>query len=156
MNGLVYYVLQEFTRFALANLRKFLPKVSYMTLFHSTLFCKVENIIEKGIRKIMYYVWMNKGSIDETVLNERRKDLADELKIWEGLLSSPFVAGDEFTMADVFFFHYLAMFVRGSLSFEGRPNLGRYYEEVSKRPSVAASWPPHFKYTPPTQAFVAI
>lgn len=117
---------------------------------------ETENIYDKAVRKIMYYVWQNKDKIDENSLNERRKDLANEMKIWENFLTTPFIVGDQFTMADIFFFPYLATLVRGSFSLEERPNLRRYYEELSKRPSIVASWPPHFKETPPTQLFANV
>jgi len=118
---------------------------------------QVENIIDKSIRKILYYQWRSKDSVNQDELNERRKNLAEELVIWEGFLSNgTFLAGSEFTMADVFFFPHLAMMVRGSLSFEKRPSLKRYYDEVSKRSSVAASWPPHFKDSPSSEMFVGV
>ena len=105
----------------------------------------------------MYYTWHNKDNLDENLLNERRKALGEELKIWEGFLADKkFITGDEFTMADVFFFPQLAVLARGSLSFEGRPNLKRYYDELSQRPSIVASWPPHFKDTPATKMFTKV
>ena len=105
----------------------------------------------------MYYQWRHKDNLNQDDLNERRKALAEELDIWEGFLSKgTYLTGTDFTMADVFFFPHLAIMVRGSLSFEKRPNLKRYYEELSKRPSVAASWPPHYKESPPTEMFVNI
>ena len=105
----------------------------------------------------MYYVWRNKDKVDEEVLSERKKLLAEELLLWEGFLAnSKFLVGDQFTMADVFFFPHLAVLVRGGFSFEGRPNLKRYYEQLSQRPSIVASWPPHFKDTPPTEMFTKV
>ena len=59
-------------------------------------------------------------------------------------------------MADVYFFTYLAALVRGSLPLDTRPNLKRYYENLSKRPSIQASWPPHFKETPPIQIYAGV
>eukprot|EP00111_Clytia_hemisphaerica_P024054 TCONS_00070904-protein len=118
---------------------------------------EVENIIDKANRKIMYYIWYNKESLDENLLTERRQALGTELKIWEEFLTNKkYITGDEFTMADAFFFPQIAILVRGSLSFENRPNLKRYYEELSQRPSIMASWPPHFKDTPPTEMFTKI
>ena len=105
----------------------------------------------------MYYIWRHKDKVDEEVLNERRKALAEELAMWEGFLSnSNFLVGDNFTMADVFFFPHLATLVRGGFSFEGRPNLKQYYEKLAQRSSIQASWPPHFKESPPTEIFTKI
>ena len=118
---------------------------------------QVENIIDKANRKIMYYVWRHKDKVDEVVLNERRKAVSEELAIWEGFLTnSKYLVGEDFTMADVIFFPHLAVLARGSLSFENRPNLKRYYDDLSQRPSILASWPPHFKDTPPTEMFAKI
>ena len=56
-------------------------------------------------------------------------------------------------MADVFFFPHLAVLVRGSFSFKARPRLEEYYEKLSERPSIQASWPPHFKESQSTEIF---
>ena len=105
----------------------------------------------------MYYIWRYKDKVDEEVLNERRKALAEELAIWEGFLSnSKFIVGDNFTMADVIFFPHLATLVRGGFSFEGRPGLKQYYEKLSERPSIQSSLPPHFKESLPTEIFAKI
>ena len=104
------------------------------------------------------YVYMRKKKedIDEVQMEEKRKVLRLELVIWEKYCDTEFVAGDEFTMADIFFFCYLAVLVRGNLSLDGRPNLKRYYEKISARPSLQASWPPHYKSTPPTNIFSTV
>lgn len=117
---------------------------------------EVENIQDKAIRKIMYYQWRNKDKVEQSVLDERSKILSEELKIWDGYLSTPFLVGDEFTMADAFFFPLFAVLVRGGLPLESRPNLKRYYEALSQRPSIQATWPPHYKESPPTKIFAAV
>ena len=74
--------------------------------------------------------------------------------MWEGFVSnSKFIVGDNLTMADVFFFPHLAVLVRGGFSFKARPRLEQYYEKLSERPSIQASWPPYFKESPPTEIF---
>lgn len=95
-----------------------------------------------------------KAAQDQLV--QRKKDLADELTYWEEYLIADFVCGSEFTMADVFLFTYLAQLVRGSISFDSRPNIKKYYENLSQRPSIQASWPPHFKTSPPTTIYEGV
>ena len=99
------------------------------------------------------YSMMNKGNIDEKMLSERKKMLADELAIWENYLKGDYICGSNFTMADVVVFPTLAFLVRGSLNLEHRPNMQRYYSKLSQRPSILGSWPPHFKVTPPNKVF---
>ena len=55
-----------------------------------------------------------------------------------------FVAGKQFTLADVFFFPFLAWAWRMSLDFNKFPNIKKYFESVRERPSVKATWPPHW------------
>ena len=113
-----------------------------------------ENLKDKGGRNIMYYIWRTpKEKIDEKYLEEKYKELSEEVQIWEDYLSSEFLCGDTFTMADVYFFPLLAFLVIGGISLESRPNLKRYYGQLSTRPSVVSSWPPHYKETPPTDMF---
>ena len=53
--------------------------------------------------------------------------------------------GSEFTMADIFVFPIIAFGVRGKLDLSPFPKLKAYYEKVLPRPSVSATWPPHWK-----------
>jgi hypothetical protein len=59
-----------------------------------------------------------------------------------------FIAGNSFSMADVFFFPILAWGVRGQLEMSAFPALNEYYKRVVERPSVKASWPPHWNEGP--------
>jgi len=117
---------------------------------------EVDNLQDKGVIGVMYAQWKEKDLKPE-ILEERKKTLAAELSIWEGYLADkPFICGEQFTMADVFLLPILALFVRGSLSLEARPNLKKYYESLSERDSIKASWPPHYKTSPPTQIFAGV
>ena len=105
----------------------------------------------------MKYLWKTKKEeINEEYIAEKRKEFAVEMSIWEHYCSGEFIAGDQFTMADVYFFPYLATVVRGGLMLDGRPNLKRYYEKLASRPSIQASWPPHYKTSPPSEIFVGV
>ena len=67
-----------------------------------------------------------------------------------------YVAGQDFTMADVMVFPLLAFGVRGKLNLSAFPALQDYYLRVEKRPSVKASWPPHWNEEPGKDFFVGI
>jgi len=118
---------------------------------------ETDNIFDKAARNIFYYTRSTKKeNIDEEHLQKKRQDLATELEYWEKYLTGDYLVGESFTMADVYLFTNLCFLVRGSLSLDSRPNLKRYYEKLSQRPSVQASWPPHYKESSPTQMFALV
>jgi len=115
---------------------------------------ETDSLTDKAAKNIMYYLMMTpKDQIDAKHLEQKHKDLRSELEIWEDYLANSHLCGSQFTMADVYFFPIVAFLVRGSLSLEKRPNMKKYYEKLSSRPSIQASWPPHYKETPPTETF---
>lgn len=118
---------------------------------------EAENIHEKAIRNIFYYhKSTKKENVDEEHLQKRRKELATELDHWENYITGDYLVGESFTMADIYLFTYLCVLVRGSLPLDSRPNMKRYYEKLSQRPSIQASWPPHYKESPRTQMFALV
>lgn len=61
-------------------------------------------------------------------------------------MQTPFLAGDTFTLGDIDLITLLTMADRQALKLEGRfDNLKAYYERNKDRPSVVASYPPHFR-----------
>ncbi|OED00907.1 glutathione S-transferase family protein [Rhizobium sp. YK2] len=52
------------------------------------------------------------------------------------LASQPFVAGEEFTIADIAHFGWMWRIQFPGLTLDGRPNLSRWYEAVAVRPAV--------------------
>ena len=60
-----------------------------------------------------------------------------------------FIAGKEFTMADVVFFPFVAFMFRLKLNRDSFPKITKYYDTVVERPSIKASWPPHWKDSEP-------
>ena len=59
------------------------------------------------------------------------------------------MVGNTFTMADVFFFPFLANTVRQGACLDKKyPALNKYYQTVNQRPSVQATQPPHWKDGP--------
>ena len=118
-----------------------------------------ENLTEKGVKNIAYYIWRTpKEKINETYLDDKRKELKEDVMIWENYLSSgtDYLCGDYFTMADVYFYPVLAFLVRCGICLDSRPSLKKYYEKLSARPSIVASWPPHYKETSPSDMFQGI
>ncbi|XP_067666029.1 glutathione S-transferase A-like isoform X2 [Haliotis asinina] len=57
---------------------------------------------------------------------------------------SDHLVGNNFTMADVFLFPYVAFFVRYGLDIGKYPAMEAYYNKVKDRPSVKTTWPPHW------------
>ncbi|KAA8586194.1 hypothetical protein FQN60_007763 [Etheostoma spectabile] len=56
-----------------------------------------------------------------------------------------------FSLADVTVFPTVATLFRFGLSAERYPNLGEYYALLKERPSIKASWPPHWLENPKGQ-----
>ena len=116
-----------------------------------------ENLKEKSTKNIMYYLMKTpKENIDENYLDAKRKELVEEVAMWEKYLTSEYLTRSDFTMADAFLLPVVAFLVRCGISLEARPNLKRYYEKLSSRPSIQASWPSHWKETPPLDIFKGI
>ncbi|XP_066290781.1 glutathione S-transferase A-like [Branchiostoma lanceolatum] len=89
---------------------------------------------------------------------EDKVDLAEELMIWEEYLKEeggPFIAGKEFTMADVSFFPVLAYVVwMGFQPKKAYPNLNDYYLAVRDRPTVQDVWPADWNKPSPEKEFL--
>eukprot|EP00117_Sycon_ciliatum_P019868 scpid80977/ scgid17869/ Glutathione S-transferase A; GST class-theta len=70
-----------------------------------------------------------------------------EMKTFDGYLAeSKFVGGDSFSLGDIDMMVILTMCERQALNVKEKfPNMHAYYERNKDRPSIAASYPPHFK-----------
>lgn len=81
-------------------------------------------------------------------LSVKKAAVAAELSLWESyLVGSQFLAGagQPISLADLAFFPQLAFNVRLGLVLEGRwPSLASYFKRMLSRPSVIATWPPHW------------
>uniref|UniRef100_H3CV13 GST C-terminal domain-containing protein n=1 Tax=Tetraodon nigroviridis TaxID=99883 RepID=H3CV13_TETNG len=88
------------------------------------------------------------GERHDSALTRNKKALSTELKLWEGYLEQlgpkAHLAGQSFTLADVVVFPTIASLFRFGLTADRYPNLGEYYARVKERPSIRASWPPHW------------
>lgn len=52
------------------------------------------------------------------------------------LATHPYVAGEEFTIADIAHFGWMWRIAFPGLTLDGRPNLSRWFETVGARPAV--------------------
>ncbi|KAK3087199.1 hypothetical protein FSP39_003049 [Pinctada imbricata] len=88
---------------------------------------------------------------------EKKKTAATaEIQIWEGYLKEDgdYICGNDFTMADVILFPYVAVWIRLDLNKEKYPNIYKYYNKVAPRKSVQDTWPPHWNESGPPADFV--
>ncbi|XP_036433834.1 glutathione S-transferase rho [Colossoma macropomum] len=104
---------------------------------------------------VFYDFFVPEGERHESAQKRHKEALSTELKLWESYLQKldkgSYLAGKSFSMADVVCFPYIAFLVRFGLNTERYPRLGEYYELVKERPSVKASWPPHWLENPQNQ-----
>jgi glutathione S-transferase len=113
----------------------------YQRMFESS------NIQSNVMQPLFYYkMTTKKEDWDENYLKEKREAAETEIARWNGYLEAKdFLVGDKFSMADVFFYPFVAFLVRLGAKFEKNANLQRYYDNLTKRASVQESWPPHWK-----------
>ncbi|KAM9385717.1 uncharacterized protein KZ484_007242 [Pholidichthys leucotaenia] len=106
------------------------------------------------LNAVVYYDWfVPEEERLESARKRNKEALTTELKLWEGYLpdkldSNAYLAGPSFTMADVVIFPTVATLFRFGLSAVRYPKLGAYYTWLKERPSVKASWPPHWLENP--------
>uniref|UniRef100_A0A8C7WSL6 Glutathione S-transferase rho n=1 Tax=Oryzias sinensis TaxID=183150 RepID=A0A8C7WSL6_9TELE len=97
---------------------------------------------------VIYYDWyVPEGERHDSALKRNKDGLVVELGLWEGYLSKgsgSFLAGKSFSLADVVVFPTVAFLFRFGLSAGRYPKLAEYYALLKDRPSIKASWPPHW------------
>ena len=71
-----------------------------------------------------------------------------ECTLWNNHISTEFVVGNTFTLADISVFPTIAFLIRLGLSLNAYPNLSGYYERLKNRTSIKSTWPPHWETTP--------
>lgn len=98
--------------------------------------------------EVVYYLRRtDPDDVDPEYLNAKKGALDKEAALWESYLTgNEFLAGSQFTLADISFFPQLAYCVRLGFVLDGKfPNLSRYYDQLSKRKCFVDTWPPHWK-----------
>ncbi|XP_038662973.1 glutathione S-transferase A-like [Scyliorhinus canicula] len=111
--------------------------------------------LQEKLGAVIYYTWkVPEDERHDSAIERNKKTLNEELLLWEGYLEKvapdSHLAGKNFTMADVMLFPQVAYAVHFGLSSDKYPKLTEYYNRVKERPSIQASWPPHWKESPPT------
>jgi glutathione S-transferase len=109
------------------------------------------NNVSSAAGEVVYYVRRtNPQEVDSVYLAVKQRVLADEMALWETYLAgAEFLAGPGLSLADLSFFPSLAYLVRLGFVLEGRlPNLHAYFLRMCARPSVQATWPPHWRSVP--------
>eukprot|EP00105_Crassostrea_gigas_P024437 XP_011444675.1 PREDICTED: glutathione S-transferase A [Crassostrea gigas] len=110
------------------------------------------NMQQKLILDLLYYFFQTKEEDrKEEEVAKKVEAAIEELDRWEAYLgeTKAFVAGPDFSMADVWFYPIIAQSIRMGLDLGKFPNMKAYYDKVTARPSVQKSWPPHWKEEPP-------
>lgn len=106
-------------------------------------------LLKSGVNAFRWKLFnMIKSEADEATYIQECKKLKPELDRWEAYLTSQFLVGDTFTLADAAVGTALGQFKRCGLDFSKWPKLKSYLETVEARPSFVATFPPHWKETP--------
>ncbi|XP_033726695.1 glutathione S-transferase A-like [Pecten maximus] len=111
-----------------------------------------ENLTMKIMVKCIFYNMMTdeasrKQESFQKAIKANIEEAQKELAIWEDKLKlsdGDFICGKDFTLADVVLFTFLATVVRFGSSLGKFPALKSYYDRLRERPSIKASWPPHW------------
>uniref|UniRef100_A0A8C8GD65 Glutathione S-transferase rho n=1 Tax=Oncorhynchus tshawytscha TaxID=74940 RepID=A0A8C8GD65_ONCTS len=113
---------------------------------------EVLNLSDKLSNVIYYNYRVPEGERHDSAIKRNKENLAAEIKLWEGYFqkveAGSYLAGKAFSLADVIVFPVIAYAFRFGLSTERYPKLGAYYNMVKDRPSVKATWPPHWLENP--------
>ncbi|XP_029023197.1 glutathione S-transferase A-like [Betta splendens] len=104
---------------------------------------------------VLYYTWkVPEGERHDSAVKRNREALTAELQLWEGYLQKgpgPFLAGKDFTLADVTVFPNVAYLFHNGLCEKRYPNLAAYYNSLKNRPSIKTTWPPTWLENPQGQ-----
>jgi len=119
---------------------------------------EINNLFKAFIEGIIFYIFFTpKEEQNEETLAKKKEAAKVELKLWEEILekqgAGSYIAGKDFTMADVHFFPILAWAVRGKVNIGAYKNLNEYYERVKERKSIVETSPPHWKEDPAGKDF---
>uniref|UniRef100_A0A3P8RIY1 Glutathione S-transferase rho n=1 Tax=Amphiprion percula TaxID=161767 RepID=A0A3P8RIY1_AMPPE len=103
---------------------------------------------DKAAAVVYYQYYVPEGERHDSAVKRNKEALETELKLWEGYLqklgAGSYLAGPSFTLADVVVFPTVGILFGFGLSSQRYPKLGEYYALVKERPSIKASWPPHW------------
>ncbi|XP_078124031.1 glutathione S-transferase A-like [Sander vitreus] len=101
--------------------------------------------LNQKMADVIYYTWkVPEAERHDSAVKRNRETLSAELKLWEGYLqaSGSFLAGNNFSLADVTVYPSIAYVFRFGLCEERYPKLAAYYNSLKSRPSIKTTWPP--------------
>ncbi|KAI1902528.1 hypothetical protein AGOR_G00045680 [Albula goreensis] len=106
--------------------------------------------LQQKLTDVLFYNWrVPEAERHESALQRNKEALKTELQLWEQhLQKGPYLAGKSFSLADVIGFPAIAFAFRFGLSKDRYPQLDQYYTLLKDRPSIKASWPPHWQENP--------
>ncbi|XP_012686883.2 glutathione S-transferase A-like [Clupea harengus] len=109
------------------------------------------NAQQKMIDVLTYTFRVPEEERHEATEKRNKEAATTEFQLWEGYLqkTGPYIAGKNFSMADVVFFPTLALAFPLGLSQKKYPKLGVYHGFLKDRPSIKATWPTHWMQDPP-------
>ncbi|XP_041931732.1 glutathione S-transferase A-like [Alosa sapidissima] len=118
-------------------------------------------ILHQKLSDIVYYnLRVPEEERHDSTMKRNMETLAAELKMWEAYMEKmgpdSYLAGKAFSLADVLVFPVVAYAVRYGMSQERYPRLGAYYNMLKDRPSVKATWPPHWLEGPGSDTIKAL
>ncbi|KAH6986403.1 glutathione S-transferase-like protein [Ilyonectria sp. MPI-CAGE-AT-0026] len=94
----------------------------------------------EGLVTEKYFVPAFGGKLNPVKIAEQRKNLDDNLKVLDGILATrQYVAGNEFTLADVFYVPFIFMLGSKEVGefdlITSRPNISAWWERITSRPA---------------------
>ncbi|XP_028819233.1 glutathione S-transferase A-like isoform X1 [Denticeps clupeoides] len=106
---------------------------------------------QKLVDLLMYARHVPEEERQETTMKRNMEAASAEAQLWEGhVQEGSCLAGKDFTMADVVVYPVVALMFRLGLSTEKYPKLSQYNDFLKDRPSIKATYPPHWLESPPT------
>uniref|UniRef100_A0AAV2K9B1 Glutathione S-transferase n=1 Tax=Knipowitschia caucasica TaxID=637954 RepID=A0AAV2K9B1_KNICA len=113
-------------------------------------------VLNEKINAVIYYEYfVPEAERLDSAQRRNKNDLNTELKLWESYLekvgAGSCLAGQNFSLADVTVFPAVANLFRFGLPADRFPKLAQYHALLKERPSIKASWPPHWLENPKGQ-----
>ncbi|XP_068602977.1 glutathione S-transferase A-like [Brachionichthys hirsutus] len=101
--------------------------------------------LRQKIGNVLFYDWMYPEEGHRSVFAVKRNSdlLSAEVQLWETYMpkTGSFLAGRNFTMADVCAFPCIAALVNYGLSQKKYPKIMSYYNDLKGKTSIAKTWP---------------